>query len=208
MARKHGRFRNIEVFYEGNLVSVRVPREDRSSTDNLRVICPVLGQPHINRYEVISEHGVLDRKFPVEELLRVPDSAPCGLGDAIPATGVGAPRITMHALGRLVSTSTAVSVSCNCKTRCTTNRCRCRKNGLDCSVHCHAEDGVQCGNLSDLLTRTEIGLLPREGGARPPAETPEGGSDSTRGRKRRGAATEPAPSARAGKRRPQKQQKK
>ena len=51
--RKHGRSNNIEVFEADDLVSLKIHRMDRSATDNLRVICRVIAQPHINRYQLM-----------------------------------------------------------------------------------------------------------------------------------------------------------
>lgn len=42
---------------------------------------------------------------------------------------------------------------------------RCVKNGIPCSVHCHAKscaDDHDCGNLSTIADRTEMGLVPKE----------------------------------------------
>jgi hypothetical protein len=67
--------------------------------------------------------------------------------------------ISLHAVAGKVSTSTRIGVSCNCKNRCQ-GRCRCLKNKLKCSIHCHSDD-YDCGNLSELSMRTEMGLVPR-----------------------------------------------
>ena len=196
MVQKYGRTHTVEIFEAGDLVSLKIPRFDRSATDNLRVICRVLGQPRVNRYQLMSEHGLLDRHFPIAELLRVPRSAEGGLGDAIPTTAAGAPQITMRALARLVSTSVAVGVSCNCRTKCQTKRCVCKKNGLECSVHCHGEDD-ECWNMSGLQTRTELGLVQREDGG----ESPVPAAPVSMNRKRSGTQTAAAPKRRTRKQR-------
>ena len=71
MVKKHGRIRPIQVFEADDLVSFKIPRMDRSATDNLRVVCRVLAQTRLNRYQLISEHAIPNRDFRVNELLRV-----------------------------------------------------------------------------------------------------------------------------------------
>jgi hypothetical protein len=39
-----------------------------------------------------------------------------------------------------------------------TGRCRCKKNQVQCSIYCHADEH-DCGNLSPLSTRIEIALV-------------------------------------------------
>ena len=68
--------RPTEVFEADDLhvVGVKIPRMDRSATDNLRVVYRVLAQTRLNRYQLILEHGIPKRHFPVNELLRVSTS--------------------------------------------------------------------------------------------------------------------------------------
>jgi hypothetical protein len=39
-------------------------------------------------------------------------------------------------------------------------RCKFYKEGKECSVHCHRDEN-ECGNLSGLVTRAEVGLVYR-----------------------------------------------
>jgi hypothetical protein len=57
-------------------------------------------------------------------------------------------QITLHTAAVAESTSNRVTVSCNCKAVCT-GHCRCKKNQVQCSVYCHADE-YDCGNLSPL----------------------------------------------------------
>ena len=58
-----------------------------------------------------------------------------------------------------MSTSTRVTASCNCKPPKCSGRCRCTKNNVKRSVHCHSSE-FDCGNISSLLHRTVIALVP------------------------------------------------
>jgi hypothetical protein len=66
--------------------------------------------------------------------------------------------LSLHAAAARVSTSERITISCNCKGPQCSGRCRCIKNKVKCSVHCHATE-FDCGNLSNLQTRTEIALV-------------------------------------------------
>ncbi len=61
------------------------------------------------------------------------------------------------------STSTRVRASCQCNDNCNTKRFRCFEEDLRCSVHCH-KDEHECENLSNLVDRTEVGLLEKAHG--------------------------------------------
>lgn len=56
-----------------NLVSILVPKKDRISTDNNRVICEIIGM-NGNVYELRTEVGKLSRWFTVTELEPVPSN--------------------------------------------------------------------------------------------------------------------------------------
>lgn len=66
----------MKRFLPGDLVSLEVPREDWAATDNLRMFCRVVREgSKAGYYELQSQFGVLKRQHPVEDLLRVPESA-------------------------------------------------------------------------------------------------------------------------------------
>jgi len=44
MQKKHAKQPTIEVFLPGNLVSLKIPREDQVATDNIWVFCRVVKQ--------------------------------------------------------------------------------------------------------------------------------------------------------------------
>ncbi|KAF8533568.1 hypothetical protein BDD12DRAFT_810070 [Trichophaea hybrida] len=189
MQRKHAKQHTIEVFLPGDLVSLKIPREDRAATNNLRVFCRVVKQSRPNRYQLLTSHGLLTNHYTVNTLLRIPPAAQEGLDKIIPplpagSDGIGGAgssnpavhvlfqkKITLHAVAALESHSESVGISCNCKGICT-GRCWCKKNQRECSVHCHADEH-DCGNLCPLERRTEMAIIPR------PAIRPDAAGDSS-----------------------------
>ncbi len=69
----------MNEFSKGEIVALKIPRELRTSTDNLRLFCVVLDRPHKNSYELQCRHGILDRKFPTKNLGRVPETVAQGI---------------------------------------------------------------------------------------------------------------------------------
>ena len=66
-------------------------------------------------------------------------------------------KITLAYAARQESTFTSIPIACSCKKGCKTARYQCKKNRQNCSIACH-EEGIDCGNLSSLASRTEKGL--------------------------------------------------
>jgi len=54
------------------IVSLRIPQEDQSTLDYPRLYAWVLQQTHPGRYQLQTQHGILDRLFPTGELNQVP----------------------------------------------------------------------------------------------------------------------------------------
>ncbi len=151
MVRKYSKRNDIQHFKTGDIVSLKVPREDRTSTDNRRLFRRILGEPHPHRYKVLTCSGIIQPKGlgAVNEALWsdiiIPDSIK---------------EVTLSLAAREGSISARVGVSCQYKGSCNTKRCRCFKEDKKCSVHCHRDD-YDCGNLSNLVIRTEIVLVGR-----------------------------------------------
>ncbi|RFU28623.1 hypothetical protein B7463_g7723, partial [Scytalidium lignicola] len=59
---KYSKNHNIQHFKPGDIVSVKVLREDRTATDNRRLFGRILDEPHSHRYKVITQSGVINRK--------------------------------------------------------------------------------------------------------------------------------------------------
>lgn len=70
MSEKYKKKFTIEVFEVGEYVTLKIPREDRASTDDFRVLCRVLEHSHENNYILQSSFGTLDRQQPTKVLTR------------------------------------------------------------------------------------------------------------------------------------------
>jgi hypothetical protein len=155
MIRKYTKKHDIQHFNIGDIVSLKVPREDRTSTDNRRLFGRILQEPYSHRYKVLTYSGIIKRLIPTKELGVVEQALWSDI--VIPDT---IKEVTLGLAAREASTSARVGISCQCKGPCSTKRCRCFKEGKQCSVHCHRDDH-DCGNLSGLAIRTEIALIER-----------------------------------------------
>jgi hypothetical protein len=165
MMRKYTKKHDIQHFDIGAVVSLKIPREDRTSTDNKRVFARILEEPHPHRYRVLTLSGVIQRLIPTKSLGAVEKAL---WSDILIPTSTK--QVTLALAAREASTSARVGVSCQCKGYYSTKRCRCYKESKECSIHCHNDDH-NCGNLLGLATRTEIALVERPKRKRARADT-------------------------------------
>ena len=105
-----------------------------------------------DHYKIATPYGILDRLFPVKELLPLPISI------LLEILTRRMKKITLAYAARQESTSTSTPIACSCKKGCKTARCQCKKEKQKCSIACH-DEGVDCGNLASLVNRTEKGLV-------------------------------------------------
>jgi hypothetical protein len=155
MMQKYSKRQDIQHFEVGDIVSLKVPREDRTSTDNRRLFGRVLDEPYPHRYKVLTQSGIIQRLVPTKRLGAVDKALWSDI--VIPES---AKEVSLGLAAREASTSARVGISCQCKGLCNTKRCRCYKEGKKCSVHCHRDDH-DCGSLSGLAVRTETALVER-----------------------------------------------
>lgn len=132
MKNKYARNHKVVVFQENDIVTLRIPKEDRAATDNHRVVVMLKSILHEGRHQIQTRFGILDRLYPTGELNAVP------LVDQkhYKADLLAAPskNISLHAVAGKIATSNRVAVSCNCKKSCTTQSgCRCQRNNVKCS---------------------------------------------------------------------------
>ena len=66
MTKKYTKRHNIRHFNIGDIVSIKVPREDRTSTDNRRLFGRILEEPYSHRYKVITLSGIIKRLIPTK----------------------------------------------------------------------------------------------------------------------------------------------
>jgi len=185
---KHAEQHTIEVFLPGDLLSLKIPREDHAATDNLGVFCHVVKQSRPNCYQILTSHGLPTNHNTVNALLHVPPAAQEDLGKLMPSLpacsddigGAGSSnpavhtlfqnKITLHVVADLQLHSESVGISCDCKGICT-GRCWCKLNQRECSVHCHADEHI-CQKVCPLERHTEMAIIS------PQAIRPDAAGDS------------------------------
>ncbi|KAG0138280.1 hypothetical protein HOY82DRAFT_596549 [Tuber indicum] len=154
---KYNKKYTIERFLVGDIVSLKIPREDRSALDPPTIICRIMAESYPNRYKLQTAFGLLKNHYPDNSLHRVPEAA--GINISI-RTSLMSTEITLHAAAAKISTSDRIGVSCTCKGPKCSGRCLCIRNKVQCSVHCHSLE-FESGNLSPLTTPTELALIDR-----------------------------------------------
>jgi len=150
MMKKCSKNYTIKTFVAGDIVTVKLPRDIRTSTNNKKLFARVLSEPKPNRYELQTEYGVIERLMPTKELEKVP------LSLGVTVNGLSK-KIALSRAAQGALTSDRVVISCKCKRECNTKRCCCFKEQQKCSIHCHGgdDDNHDCGFLSSLAVRTE-----------------------------------------------------
>ena len=68
IVRKYTKKHNIQHFEVGDIVSLKVPREDRTSTDNRRLFARILAEPYSYRYKVIILSRIINYLIPTKQL--------------------------------------------------------------------------------------------------------------------------------------------
>jgi hypothetical protein len=165
MAAKYAGNHHIVAFEVGDCVTLKLPKDIRTSTDNLRLRCRVKAVPKENHYRLQTQWGILDKLHPTADL----NAVPLPNWESFKAELLDAPQkeISMTYAAKQASTSTRVAVSCNCKTtaksggRCRNNRCQCIKYDVHCSQYCHSDDR-ECGNHGTIAEGTEASVASRD----------------------------------------------
>src|SRR6266480_1469569 len=152
--KEYSKYYTITTFKEGDHVSIAVLSHDRGPTDSKCIFGKVLNvdENKPDRYQIITPYGVLDRLYPVKDLLPLPSSI------SLEISSGRMKRITLAYAVCQESTSSAIPVTCSCKKGCTSIRCQYKKHKQKYSIAYH-EEGVNCGNLSSLATQTEKGIV-------------------------------------------------
>lgn len=151
----------MKVFKIGDKVSIAVPHQDRSSTDDKRIF-GCITKVYKDNYTIQTKYGILDRQYPTSQLM--PLSANTDLDFSDPPV---LKKITLHYAAAQESTSEKLPVHCGCSDKqswCCTRRCACFKANVDCSLACHGghNGGDLCPNFAPAETQTQKGLKVRD----------------------------------------------
>lgn len=71
MVVKYSKNRRIQHFEIGDIISIKIPREDRTGTDNKRLFGKILSEPYPHRYQVVTASGLLKRLIPTKSIVAV-----------------------------------------------------------------------------------------------------------------------------------------
>jgi len=148
MIKKHDHKRNkvTREFHVEHLVTVKIPRIDRASTDFRRMpalVCKVT--THGDKSNGDRMHHLLTAYGTLNDHYRTGDLEPLvgGVVDAVKEDYLKR-MISMTEAARLQAACTgsleAVKAMCNCNSGCQQDRrCTCFKAGLKCTSHCHGK---------------------------------------------------------------------
>ena len=153
MARKYSNQHDIQAFKIDQIVTLKLPREDRSDLDDKRLFCKVIEVPTAHRYKLQCQYGIIANLYPTRELNAVHSI----LQSSILEASNDWPRreLALSAVARSNSTSDRVAIKCSCRGKCAGNkRCQCSKNQQKCTQYCHDSER-QCDNAGSILEGTE-----------------------------------------------------
>jgi hypothetical protein len=107
MVEKYSKKHDIQHFDVRDIVSLKVPREDRTSTNNRRLFRRILEEPYSHRYKVLTSLGIIKRLIPTKVLGVVAKDLWSNI--IIPNT---TKEVTLRLAAREASTSARVRISC------------------------------------------------------------------------------------------------
>lgn len=141
MKQKYSRNHKVVIFQPEDIVTLRIPKEDRAATDNHRVVVMIKSIPHEGRHEIQTRFGVLDRFYPTGELNIIPSVDQ----ESYRSSFIGVPTkpISLHAVAAKIGTSNKVAVHCSCK--------KCVLLSLDVNV---GRVGFSAPNIVTILAMT------------------------------------------------------
>ncbi|KFY66787.1 hypothetical protein V496_01921, partial [Pseudogymnoascus sp. VKM F-4515 (FW-2607)] len=158
MIQKYTKKHDIQHFDIGAIVSLKIPREDRTSTDNKRIFARILEEPYPHRYQVITVSGIIKRLIPTKSLAVVEQAL---WADILIPTSTK--QVALGLAAREASTSARVGIFCLAtrtemalverprrkRARADTCYCTCgRANPLAANLHC-----LGAGALERTFTR-------------------------------------------------------
>ncbi|KFY44142.1 hypothetical protein V495_03620 [Pseudogymnoascus sp. VKM F-4514 (FW-929)] len=107
MVRKYTKKHDIQHFDIGAIVSIKVPREDRTSTDNKRLFAQILEEPYPYRYQILTASSIIQCLIPTKSLGVVEQAL---WGDIVIPTSTK--KVSLRIAAREASTSAQVGISC------------------------------------------------------------------------------------------------
>ena len=127
-------FREIS---DGDNVLVKIPKRDRHATDVRRLPCVIIqkGSGKQPTYKLLSEFGVLSKRYTASKLMLFPAEVKCGDASVKKSLRTAAEKVLK-----------SNNIFCHCKGTCKTMSCRCCKEHVLCSSRCHGVSSESCKN--------------------------------------------------------------
>ena len=139
-----------EQFTGGDFVTVRVPKIDRSSTDQPRLVARIIQKKADNSYKLQCKFGILNGWYRAGELMPY--------GQISKLTFDCEDQITLREASRRENPNLIQRKKCMCQGPCSKN-CYCVKNNLKCTSHCHPSK--TCRNV-EVSKQVDISLQDRK----------------------------------------------
>ena len=152
MTHKYAIQHEVETFKIGQILTLKIPVEERSSLDDKRLFVKVLSMPADNKYRLQCAFGVLENAYPTRELNKLTSV----LQEDIAEKSKSWPLVTVKLANaaRSNSNSDRVALKCSCKGKCSRNKkCPCSRKQQKCSQYCH-DAAMTCDNADSVLGGT------------------------------------------------------
>ena len=132
---------NSLKFNIGDLVTLKIPANDRFKTDRPNLPCKIIEKLYKNYYRLGCKSGILETTYSGNNL------EPMVLESLSKLNNIPNNTISVREASRLqnISENEVSDIKCQCKkTFCSTNHCICKKKGRNCNTNCHP--GQECNN--------------------------------------------------------------
>ena len=167
MKEKYLKQNDVQQFEVGQIVTLKLPIEDRSAVDDRRLFCKVIEVPVDNKHKLQCQYGIISNLYPTRQLNYVHPILQTRISEA--SDDWHKLEITLTKAARLNSTSDRVAIKCSCRGKCTGSpRCQCSKNQKKCTQYCHDAER-QCDNSSTILEGTEQAIITVAGAMEAPS---------------------------------------
>lgn len=161
MVIQFGNAADVHVFSEGDCVLVAFPPFVRPPLSNSRFdaqIVKVCGDQENPTYKILTEFGVLDRNVGASDLNTVPSLISMEIKEKFRDVP-NEVKVTMHYIGRRMSTSPFRKLRCDCPGQCNTTRCICRKYKKPCSQYCGLNGHTACRHKARGRALTQVSIV-------------------------------------------------
>ena len=135
MDKRYNKINKVEVFKKGNLVRLKIPVEDRCSTDNKRIFCRVVEVKRGNRYSLQCQYGVLQGFNCTKSMDHLPEPFPIKFRHTNRVAIENPPLGKLHASSPLLNSSKRIVAVKGTVLQFDMNVSKQKLN--NCTLHCY-----------------------------------------------------------------------